>query len=234
MANSSCTICSSSLKADIEKMIDNGANNQHIQAWASERDLKLTKRAIEDHKVKHYGYIENIPLSVAELEPVTITLCEIQSALDVGHEELLGYLAANNLKPHHRKKYDLIDILRYFTKELSDRVDQLQERLKQLTPNSQKLAMAELKQQKLEAQTRLLKAVARTKEIELEVALGKLIEERSLEEKWSYSLVGFKAKLESTPNKLALELSAIENESNIRDVLHKSISEALSELNDGS
>ena len=92
------------------------------------------------------------------------------------------------------------------------------------------MALAELKQEKLEAQTRLLKTVARTKEIELEVALGKLVKDRELEEKWSYSLVGFKAKLESVPNKLALELSAIDNERCVKDVLHKSISEALSEL----
>lgn len=229
-----CSVCTSSLKADIEKMIDNGANNQHIQAWARERDLKLTKRAIETHKVKHYGYVKKASLSLADFEPVTMTIGQIESVLDVGDEELLGYLAANNLKPHHRKKYDLIDILRYFTKQLSSDVDLLQQRLKQLTPNSQKSAMAELKQEKLEAQTRLLKAVARTKEIELEVVLGKLIKDRSLEEKWSYSLVGFKAKLESIPNKLALELSAIDCERNISDVLHKSISEALSELEDGS
>ena len=229
-----CSVCTSSLKADIEKMIDNGANIQHIQTWARERDLKLTKRAIETHKVKHYGYVETTSLSVADFEPVTMTIGQIESVLDIGHEELLGYLAANNLKPHHRKKYDLIDILRYFTKQLSSDVNLLQQRLKQLTPNSQKLAMAELKQEKLEAQTILLKAVARTKEIELEVALGKLIKDRSLEEKWSYSLVGFKAKLESIPNKLALELSAIESDRDIQDVLHKSINEALSELEDGS
>ena len=229
-----CAVCNSSLKPDIEKMIDGGANNQHIQAWAKERDLKLTKRAIETHKVKHYGYVEKTDLSIADIKPITMTLGQIESIINVGHEELLGYLAANNLKPHHRKKYDLIDILRYFTEQLSGEVDLLQNRLKQLTPNSQKLAMAELKQSKLEAQTRLLKAVARTKEIELSVALGKLVKDSELEEKWSYSLVGFKAKLESIPNKLALELSAVDSDRDVKDVLHKSITEALSELQDGS
>ena len=215
-------------------MIDSGANNQHIQSWAKERDLKLTKRAIETHKVKHYGYVEKTSLSLTEFEPVMMTLGDIESIIDVGHEELLGYLAANNLKPHYRKKYDLIEILKYFTEQLSTEVDLLQDKLKLLTPNSQKLAMAELKQSKLEAQTRLLKAVARTKEIELSVALGKLVKDRQLEETWSYSLVGFKAKLESIPNKLALELSAIDSDRDVKDVLHKSISEALSELENGS
>ena len=225
-----CAICTSSLNADIEKMIDNGANNQHIQGWARERGLKLSKRAIETHKVKHYGYVERVDLSVADLEPVTMTLASIESTLDLGHEELLGYLAANNLKPHHRKKYDLIEILSYFAQQLSSEVDELQQKLKQLSPNSHSSAMAHLKQSKLEAQTRLLKAVARTKEIELDVALGQLVENRSLESKWSYSLVGFKAKLESIPNKLALELSATKSDRDIRDVLLGSITEALSEL----
>ena len=98
-----CSICTSSLQPDIEKMIDSGANNQHIQAWAKERDLKLTKRAIETHKVKHYNYVEKTLLSVVDFEAVTMTLASIESVIDVGHEELLGYLAANNLKPHHRK-----------------------------------------------------------------------------------------------------------------------------------
>ena len=229
-----CAVCTSILQPDIEKMIDAGANNQHIQAWAKERDLKLTKRAIETHKIKHYGYVEKTCQSIIDFEPITMTLGQIESLVNVGHEELLGYLAANNLKPHHRKKYDLIDVVRYFTQKLSGEVDLLQNRLKQLTPNSQKLAMAELKQSKLEAQTRLLKAVARTKEIELSVALGKLVKDRQLEDTWSYSLVGFKAKLESIPNKLALELSAIDGDIDIKSVLHKSISEALSELQDGS
>ena len=229
-----CAVCTSILKPDIEKMIDCGANNQHIQSWAKERDLKLTKRAIETHKVKHYGYVEKTSHSVIDFEPVTMTLGAIESVIDVGHEELLGYLAANNLKPHHRKKYDLIDILRYFTQQLSSEVDLVQDKLKLLTPNSHSLAMAELKQSKLEAQTRLLKAVARTKEIELDVALGKLVKDSELEEKWSYSLVGFKAKLESIPNKLALELSAIESDRDVKDVLMGSISEAQKELENGS
>ena len=135
-----------------------------------------------------------------------MTIASIESLLDLSHEELLGYLSAKNLKPHYRKKYDLIDILRYSAERLSSEVDLLQQKLKQLSPNSHSTAMAHLKQSKLEAQTRLLKAVARTKEIELEVALDQLVENQSLEEKWSYSLVGFKAKLESIPNKLALAI----------------------------
>lgn len=225
-----CAICSSILQPDIEKMIDLGANIQHIQSWARERDLKLTKRAIETHKVKHYGYIEKIERSLDAIEPVTMTLGQVESILNVSHEELLGYLEVNNLKPHHRKKYDLIDILRYFNDRLSSEVELLQARLNQLTSKSHSSAMAELKQEKLEAQTRLLKAVARTKQIELDVTLGILVKDRELEQSWSYSLVGFKAKLESIPNKLALELSAIDGDRNVHQVLYRSISEALEEL----
>ena len=41
-----CAVCTSILKSDIDHMIDSGANNQHIQSWAKERDLKLTKRVV--------------------------------------------------------------------------------------------------------------------------------------------------------------------------------------------
>ena len=225
-----CALCSSVLQPDIEKMIASGANIQHIQSWARERDLRLTKRAIETHKVKHYGYIEKVEQSLDAIKPVTMTIGQIESILNVSHEELLGYLEANNIKPHHRKKYDLIDILRYFNDRLSSEVELLQARLNQLTSKSHSSAMAELKQEKLEAQTRLLKAVARTKQIELDVALGILVKDRELEQSWSYSLVGFKAKLESIPNKLALELSAIDGDRDVHQVLYRSISEALEEL----
>lgn len=228
-----CPICSSILQFDIEKMIDSGANIQHIQSWARERDLKLTKKAIETHKVKHYGYIEKVERSLEAFEPISMTTGQIESILNLSQDELVGYLEANNLKPHYRKKYDLIDILRYFNDRLSREVDLLQTSLKQLTSKSHLSVMAELKQSKLEAQTRLLKAVARTKTIELDVALGKLVSDRELENSWSYSLVGFKAKLEAIPNKLALELSAIESDRDIKNLLSRSIAEALSELQHG-
>jgi hypothetical protein len=229
-----CVICDSSLKPDLERMILSGANDQHIQSWARERNLKLSNRTIETHKVKHYGYVEKTSQSIAEFEAVNQTYSQIESLLNLGNDELLGYFSANNLKPHHRKKYNLIDILRYFTQQLSSEVERLQQKLKQLTPTSQKLAMAQLKEQKLEAQTELLTAVASTKELELKLALGRVVRDKQLEERWSYSLVGFRAKLESIPNKLALELSAIDCNSNVSEVLRKSISEALSELENES
>ena len=125
-----CAICVSSLKSDIEKMIVSGANDRHIQTWAKERNLKLTNKAIEIHKIKHYGYVEKTSQSIAEFEAVDMTLGQIESVLNLGHGELLGYLHTNNLKPHHRKKYDLIDILKYFTLQLSSEVERLQLKVK--------------------------------------------------------------------------------------------------------
>jgi len=230
---SKCPICASSLKSDIEKMIVLGANNQHIRDWASERGLRLTIKAIITHKTNHFDYVEKVSQPSLESESFGFTLSQIEESTNLSKDELLTYLAATNLKVHHRKKYDLIKVLKHFTKQLLERIKALEHKLNQLAPSSQKLAMAKLKQEKLEAQTRLLKAVARTKEIELAVALSKLIKNKELEERWSYSLVGFKAKLESMPNKLALELSAIDQSSNVRKVLCKLIEEALEELDNG-
>lgn len=230
---SKCPICASDLKSDIEKLIVLGANNQHIKDWASERNLKLTLKSIITHKANHFDYVENLSQPCLESESSDVTLSQIEESTNLSQDELLNYLAANNFKVHHQKKYDLVKVFKYFTKLLVDEVQALQHKLNLLAPSSQKLAMAKLKQEKLAAQTRLLKAVAKTKEIELAVAQSKLIRNKELEEQWSYSLVGFKAKLESMPNKLALELSAINQSSNVRKVLCKLFEEALEELDNG-
>lgn len=229
-----CTVCTSSLKPDIEKMISDGANNQHIKTWAKQRNVNLTLKAIASHKVKHYGYIETVNVTDFESEPVNLTLANIEEILEVDHEELLAYLGVKNIKPHQRKKYDVIDIMRFLIEQLKSETIALENKLDKLDSTSEKETMADLKQQKLEAQTRLLTAVADLKEVTLKQTLGELIPNKKLEEQWSYSLVGFKALLESIPNKVALELSSVTNQSSVAEVLTKLISEALEELEHGS
>lgn len=72
--------------------------------------------------------------------------------------------------------------------------------------------------------------LAELKQIKLKQATRELVTKQELEEQWSYSLVGFKAKLEAIPNKTALELSSITSISNVENILTKLISEALEEL----
>ena len=237
-----CRICNSPLITDIENMISKGANEQYIKDWASERSLTISLKAIQTHKDLHLKYVEQVKVKVSDSEAVYLTakggermtLATIEKTLDVEYEQLLSYFSTNNIKVNRRKTYDVIEIMRHLTNLYRDEADSLKNQLELMLPKNEKQALAQLKQQKLEAQTRLLTAVANIKEVQLQQAIGELVTNKELEEKWSYSLVGFKAKLESIPNKLALELSSITNKSNVENVLIKLINEALEELDNGS
>ena len=122
----------------------------------------------------------------------------------------------------------------YIARKLNNETVELSERLETIEAPWDKETIKELKNQKIEAQTRLQIAVASLKEIKLKELQGELVTSKDLEEKWSYSLVGFKAKLESMPNKVALQLSDVTNHQDVRDILAKLISESLEELQNGS
>ena len=229
-----CPICESVLKDDIDKMISAGSNNKYVQEWCKQRKFKLTLKAIENHKVNHLKYIEKSPQQLEAVESIYLTIGEITERLDLAYEYLLPYFSANNISVNKQHSYDAIKIMSYIARSLDDERIELTERLEEISNPCDKEAIKQLKNQKVEAQTRLQIAVASLKEIKLKELQGELVASKDLESKWSYSLVGFKAKLESIPNKVALQLSDISNPEDVQTVLAKLISESLEELQHGS
>lgn len=225
-----CPICSSVFKDDIDKMILAGSNNKHVQQWCKERKFKLTLKAIEYHRLNHLQTVEKVPRKVSTIEPIYLTIGEIEDRLDLGYEELLSYFSTNNIKVNKTQTYDVIEIMRHITMNLSTEYDGLKDEYQKISNPCDREIIKELKNQKLTAQTRLQTAVAELKQIKLQQLQGTLVTSQELEEQWSYSLVGFKAKLEAIPNKVSLELSSIDNRDSVNSVLTKLISEALEEL----
>ena len=70
--------------------------------------------------------------------------------------------------------------------------------------------------------------------MELKQLKGTLVNSVEQEEKWSYSFVGFKAKLESIANKVALQISSMNDKTEIENLLNKLILESIEELENGS
>lgn len=229
-----CPICSSEFKSDIDKMISTGSNNKYVQQWCKQRKFKLTLKAIENHKVNHLGHVERVKQNLDQVEPIYLTIGQITEQLDLPYECLLPYFSSKATAIDQKQTYDVIDIMSYIARSLATEVSQLKEKLEILTHKSDREAISELKNHKLEAQTRLQIAVASLKEIKLKQLQGQLVSNQELESQWSYSLVGFKAKLESIPNKVSLELSSINHPQNVNSVLTKLITEALEELGHGS
>ena len=118
----------------------------------------------------------------------------------------------------------------HITHNLSTEYEGLKEEYERVSNPCDREIIKELKNKKLIAQTRLQKAVANLKQIKLRELEGTLVTSQELEEQWSYSLVGFKAKLEAIPNKVSLELSSIDNRDRVNSVLTKLITEAIEEL----
>ena len=226
----SCLICNSVFKDDIDQMISSGSNNNYVQQWCKERKLNLSLKSIKEHKDHHLKYIEKTEVKLSDSEPIYLNLSKIEEELDIKHEELLSYFSTNNLKLKQEQEYDVLEIMTHLVKQLSQEVDSLTNDLDQLVLPNEKLTLSQLKNDKLTEQVRLQNAVAELKQIKLKQAKRELVTNQELEEQWSYSLVGFKAKLEAIPNKTALELSSINNISNVENILTKLISEALEEL----
>ena len=229
-----CSICESVFQGDIDKMISAGSNNKYVQQWCKERKFKLTLKTIENHKVNHLNHVEKVHQKLDEVESIYLTIDEIEEQLDLPYDCLLPYFSTNKIKVNRQQSYDVIDIMGYIAQNLSTEVVELNERLEKISTPCDKEVIKELKNQKIEAQTRLQSAVASLKEIKLSELQGELVTSKNLEERWSYSLVGFKAKLESIPNKVALQLSDITNQKDVQSILAKLISESLEELQHGS
>jgi hypothetical protein len=229
-----CPICESVFKSDIDKMISAGSNHKYVQQWCRERKFKVTLGAIENHKISHRVHVEKINLKLDEVEAIYLTIAEISEQLDISYDCLLAYFSSNSLKVNKQQRYDVIEIMSYIARNLSTEVIELNERLEKISFTSDKEVLMELKNKKIEVQNRLQTAVANLKEIKLKELQGELISNKELESQWSYSLVGFKAKLESIPNKVSLELSSINHPEKVNSVLTKLITEALEELGHGS
>jgi hypothetical protein len=215
-------------------MIVDGANDKYIQNWAIERQQTLSLKALKTHKLEHLQAIENSTVELLEADAIYLTLDIIENELQIDYKELLTFFAANKIKVNRQKNYDLIEIMRHLINRLSEEANSLNARLEEIEPTSDSETIRKLKGKKLKAQARLLNAVADVKEIKLKQMLKELVLNKELENQWSYSLVGFKAKLESIPNKVALELSSVTDESKVLNVLTKLITEALEELENGS
>lgn len=229
-----CSICESVFLRDLDKMISAGSNNKYVQDWCKERKFKVTIKEIENHQVSHRVPIEKVRTELDKVEKIYLTLSDLEDLLDLPPVALLSYESTNNIRVNNSQTYDVIDIMSHIARELSTEASDLNDRLDEISSDCEKEVIKELKNKKIEAQTRLQTAVASLKEIKLKELQSVLVSNKDLEESWSYSLVGFKAKLESIPNKLALQLSSISNNSTVRDILTKLISESLEELSNGS
>lgn len=86
-----CPICQSVFKDDIDKMMSAGSNNKHIQQWCKERKFKLTLKKIENHRLNHLQTVEKLARKVSSIEPIYLTIGDIEDRLDLAYEELLSY-----------------------------------------------------------------------------------------------------------------------------------------------
>lgn len=229
-----CLICNSAFKDNIDKMIFSGSNNKYLQQWCKDRKLNLSLQLIKEHQDNHLNYIEKTEVKLLDSEPIYLNLSQIEDKLDIKHDELLSYFSSNNFKLNPEQEYDVLEIMTNLVNHLSQEVESLTNDLEQLIQPNEKETLSQLKNDKLTEQIRLQNAVYQLQQIKLQQAQRELVTKQELEEQWSYSLVGFKAKLEAIPNKTALELSSITSISNVEHILTKLISEALEELEHGS
>lgn len=127
-----CSICESVFKSDIDKMISAGSNNKYVQQWCKERKFKLTQKAIEHHKLNHLKHVETVKTKLSQIEPIYLTLAEIEDNLDLPYDCLLSYFSSNNIKVNKQQSYDVIDIMSHIARELSGEVGLLNDRLDEI------------------------------------------------------------------------------------------------------
>ena len=125
-----------------------------------------------------------------------------------------GYIARNN------RKYGLVSALQYQNSQFK----------KQLEGQKSKLDMDELRRQKLEAEVDKERAIAKIKRLEADKLEEKLVDAEEVALAWKGYVLRCRAKLLSLPTKLALELASLNTESEIQQILEKTIDEALQEL----
>lgn len=153
--------------------------------------------------------MEEIYLSAAEVgKCVNTSFRNIQNWADNGH------VTKNN------NKYGLISAFKHQNSQLKQ----------QLETHKSKFDTAELKLRKLQAETDKEIAIARIRKLEADKMEGILVDAEQVGAAWKGYVLRCRAKLLSLPNKLALELSGIDNEAEIEQILQKTIDEALAEL----
>ena len=153
------------------------------------------------------------------MEEQYLSAAEVAKFLDVSYRTVenwaaKGYIARNN------RKYGLVSALQYQNKQLKE----------QLEVQKSKLDMDELRRQKLEAEVDKERAIAKIKRLEADKLEEKLVDGEEVALAWKGYVLRCRAKLLSLPTKLALELASLNSESEIQQILEKTIDEALQEL----
>lgn len=139
--------------------------------------------------------------------------------LDVTYRTVENWAAQGFVK-RNKSKYGLISALQHRNNQLID----------QLSTHKDNLDMGELKLQKLQADVDTQRAIARIKTVEALREESKVVDAEEVGAAWKNYVLRCRAKLLSLPNKLALELAGIDNEAQIKQILQKTIDEALAEL----
>ena len=144
-------------------------------------------------------------------KPSEMTASQIQTELGIDGRKLGQFLA--RIKPiKERGKFQ------YYL--LQDVIDQIYKKPGKVIP------IEELNKKKLQAEAELV-------ELELEKEKGSLVPVKDIQRQWANLVLSCKTKLLSIPTKLA-PIMATENDINVcKNILDKSINEALSELSKG-
>lgn len=144
-------------------------------------------------------------------KPSEMTASQIQTELGIDGRKLGQYLARiRPIKQRGKFQYYL----------LQDVIDQIYKKPGKVIP------IDELKKKKLQAEAELV-------ELELEKEKGSIVPVKDIQRQWANLVLACKTKLLSIPTKLA-PIMATENDINVcKNILDKSINEALSELSKG-
>ncbi len=225
-----CLICHSEYKDDIDRMICANANSKYIQTWCQNRNFKISYKEIRIHRDNHINDLEKITVQKLEIDPIYLKIEDALDKLDINNDELSKYLSANNLKIARSEELALVPLMLYLINSRLEIIEALNKEFNQASNKSLTDKIRDLKAEKIKAQVRYQEAVANLRQVKLKQLNGELINCKDLEEKWAYATVGFKAKLESIPNKLALQLSSINDQTEIERILKDVIDESLDEL----
>ena len=154
-----------------------------------------------------------------KVEEQYLSAAEIAKFLDVSYRTVENWAAKGHIARNNRK-YGLFSALQYRHKQLKE----------QLEVQKSKLGMDELRKQKLVAEVDKERAIAKIKRLEADKLEEKLVDAEEVALAWKGYVLRCRAKLLSLPTKLALELASLNTESEIQQILEKTIDEALEEL----
>ena len=223
-----CPICQSEYKQAIDDMLRAKASYKYIQSWCKERNFKISQQKIKNHLVNHTNFTINSKVDISNIDSIYLKKTEVIEEFNLPDEVFNNWFAETSKKD----AYNVIPMMVKSIESLNEELKQVYCELQDATNRDLKNNLETLKVEKLNAQVRFQEGVAKLRHIELQKKKGILVSVKELKEKWSYSKVRFKAKLESIPNKLALRLSSIKDEKEIETILLNEISESLEELKD--